>query len=391
MNTPPFDDDAAWSRWQNEWSIREDTIYLNHGSFGPPPDAVRAARQAWQLRLDSQPMDFYDRRFEEHWLASRRALADFVGSAPENLVFVENATTAMNLVAHNFPLAAGDQVVLSDHEYGAVRRIWERACRRAGTDAPVIARLPDRFAAAEAVVEAILAAVTDRTRLLVVSHITSPTALILPVREICAAARRRHIAVCIDGPHALVQQPVDIDALGCDFYAASCHKWLSAPLGSGFLAVHPKHQERFEPALLSWGRLPPNVPQRWYEEFIWTGTRDPSAYLAVADAIRFIQQIGAEVFRARTHALAQYAREQIVALTGREPPVEDSPRWYGSMALAPLPAVDARQLQRDLWQQHGIEVPVIDFRGRQHLRVSCHLYNTPRQIDTLVAALRQHL
>jgi isopenicillin-N epimerase len=391
MSIPPFDDDAAWSCWQGEWSIRDDTIYLNHGSFGPPPDVVRAARQAWQLRLDCQPMDFYVRRYEEHWLATRRVLAAFVGTAPDNLVFVENATLAMNIVADNFHLAAGDQVVLNDHEYGAVLRIWERACRRAGTGAPVIARLPERFESPDEVVAAIFSVVTDRTKLLIVSHITSPTALILPVREICAAARRLNVAVCIDGPHALVQQPVDIDALGCDFYAASCHKWLSAPFGSGFLAVHPKYHERFEPVTLSWGRLSPHVPQRWFEEFMWSGTRDPSCYFAIADAIRFIQQIREGVFRERTHALAQYARSRIVELTGLEPPVADSPRWYGSMALAPLPALDARQLQRDLWQQHGIEVPIIDFGGRQYIRVSCHLYNTPRHMDTLVAALRQHL
>jgi isopenicillin-N epimerase len=391
MTVPPFDDDAAWSCWQSEWSIRADTIYLNHGSFGPPPDVVRAARQAWQLRLDCQPMDFYVRRFEEYWLAAQSRLAAFVGTAPDNLVFVENATTAMNIVAANMQLEAGDQVVLNDHEYGAVLRVWERACRRAGADAPVIARLPERFESPDEVVDAIFSVVTDRTKLLIVSHVTSPTALILPVRDICSEARRRNVAVCIDGPHAPVQQPVDIDALGCDFYAASCHKWLSAPWGSGFLAVHPKHHEHFEPVMLSWGRLLPNVPRRWFEEFMWSGTRDPSCYFAIADAIHFIQRIREEVFRERTHALAQYARGRIVELTGLEPPVEDSPRWYGSMALAPLPAVDAQRLQRDLWRQHGIEVPIIDFGGKQYVRVSCHLYNTPRHIDTLVAALRRHL
>jgi isopenicillin-N epimerase len=391
VTVPSFDDDAAWSRWQSAWSIRSDTIYLNHGSFGPPPDAVRAARQAWQQQLDCQPMDFYVRQFEAHWLATRSALAAFVGTAADNLVFVENATMGMNLVADNVALRAGDEVVLNDHEYGAVLRIWQRACRRAGAAAPVIARLPARFESPDEVVAAIFAAVTERTKLVVVSHITSPTALILPVAAICAEARRRGVAVCIDGPHAPVQQPVDIDALGCNFYTASCHKWLSAPLGSGFLAVHPQHQARFEPVMLSWGRLLPNVPQRWYEEFMWSGTRDASCYFAIADAIRFMEHVGAEAFRQRTHALAHYARVRLVELTGLEPPLADSPCWYGSMALAPLPAVDAARLQNDLWREHGIEVPIIDFGGRQYVRVSCHLYNTPRQIDALAAALRRHL
>ncbi|MHB0956483.1 MAG: aminotransferase class V-fold PLP-dependent enzyme [Pirellulaceae bacterium] len=391
MSVPPFDDESAWSCWQNEWSIRDDTIYLNHGSFGPPPNMVRAARQAWQLRLDCQPMDFYMRRFEAHWLTTRSQLATFVGTSPENLVFVENATMGMNLVAANFPLTAGDQVVLTDHEYGAVRRIWDRACRRAGADPPIIARLPERFETYEEVVDAIFAVVTSRTRLLVVSHITSPTALILPVQLLCGEARRRGVAICIDGPHAPAQIPINLDALDCDFYAASCHKWLSAPLGSGFLAVHRHYHGHFEPVMLSWGRLLPNVPEHWFEEFLWSGTRDPSGYLSISDAIRFLQQVGEASFRERTHALAQHARQQITALTGLEPPLEDSPRWYGSMALAPLPPCDAKRLQRDLWQQHGLEVPIIDFGGKQYVRVSCHLYNTPAHIAALVTGLQKHL
>ncbi|MHB9078524.1 MAG: aminotransferase class V-fold PLP-dependent enzyme [Pirellulaceae bacterium] len=221
MNVPPFDDNSAWSCWQNEWSIRDDTIYLNHGSFGPPPNVVRAARQAWQLQLDCQPMDFYVRRLDELWLATRGQLAAFVGTSPDKLVFVENATMAMNIVAANFPLTARDHVVLTDHEYGAVRRIWARACRRAGADEPLTARLPERFESPEEVVDAIFAAVTSRTRLLIVSHITSPTALILPVQSICSEARRRGVAVYIDGPHAPAQIPLDIG--GKQYVRVSCH------------------------------------------------------------------------------------------------------------------------------------------------------------------------
>lgn len=162
-------------------------------------------------------------------------------------------------------------------------------------------------------------------------------------------------------------------------------------LGSGFLAVQPRYQAKWEPLALSWGRLLPAVPRQWYEEFIWSGTRDPSSYLAVADAIRFLRHVGEDTFRERTHALAQYARHCLTELTGLTPPLPDSPLWYGSMALAPLPPVDAPRLQNELWHQHGIEVPVIDFGGRSFVRVSCHLYNTPRHIRALVAALRQHL
>lgn len=389
MDVPALDDRQAWSAWQHEWNLRDDTVYLNHGSFGPPPRPVVAARQAWQQQLDSQPMDFFFRRLEPAWLEARSKLAAFVGTAAENLVFVENATAGMNILAANFPLQPTDNVVLTNHEYGAVSRVWHRACRRAGATPPIVTRLPDRVESADQVVDAIFARVDEHSRLLIVSHITSPTAMILPVTEICHRARRYGIAVCVDGPHAPAQIPLDIDAIGCDFYTASCHKWLSAPFGSGFLAVSPTHHNSFAPSTLCWGRLPPAKPQSWWEEFIWSGTRDPSAYLTVPDAIEFVQAVGADAFRKRTHALASYARQRLVDLTGLEPPMPDDCSWYGSMALVPLPAGDGPSLQQSLWRKYGIEVPIVTFEGNRYIRVSCHLYNTPTHIDLLVDALTE--
>lgn len=383
--------DNVWRPWRAEWGIRSDTIYLNHGSFGPTPRRVRECQLKWQHELASQPMDFFLRKFESAWLAARERLANFVGTRPDDLVFVENSTAAMNVIANSFPLAAEDEVLLTDHEYGAVVRIWKRACAAAGAVEPRIARLPERFESAEQVVAAILDASTDRTRLLVVSHITSPTAVILPVREICAAARKRGIAVCIDGPHAPAQVAVTVDELGCDFYTASLHKWVSAPIGSGFLYVAPQWQELIQPTNLSWGRLLPAKPVAWWEEFMWPGTRDPAAYLAVPAAIELLEEVGLENFQQRSHCLAKHARESIVAMTGLTPPTPDHPTWYGSMASMPLPPGDARALQLALWQQHKIEVPVVDREGQRSIRVSCHLYNTRDDVEALCAALAKLL
>lgn len=398
------DDDSAWAPLQRHWHIRPDTTYLNHGSFGPPPDAVRLAHRQWLDEAQQQPMDFFVRMLEPAWLAARDKLAAFVGASGANLIFVENATVAMNIVADSLPLTAGDEVLLTDHEYGAVQRIWQRACDKAGA-ATRTAILPLPLRTAEQVVAAIFADVTDRTRLIVVSHITSPTAIILPVRAICDEARRRGILVAIDGPHAVAQVPLAIDALGCDFYAASCHKWLSAPFGSGFLYVAPRQQALVRPPVLSWGRIPPARIDSWSDEFVWAGTRDQTAYLAVPAAIDFLEGIGLDAFRARTHALARYARRKLVELTGLEPIVPDDAAWYGSMAHVPLPpppgksihvAADPRDegcpvsnpLQHTIWRELGIEVPVIDFRGTRYIRVSCHLYNDTEQIDRLVAGLQ---
>ena len=379
-----------WTSFGKSWSIRPDTIYLNHGSFGPPPAAVREARLKWMSELDSQPMDFFVRQLEPAWRAARDKLAEFVGAPADSLIFVENATAGMNVVADSFQLHPGDEVLLTDHEYGAVVRIWERACERVGARVTT-ARLPLPFTTVEETVDTLFSQVTHSTRMIVVSHITSPTAVILPVAEICRRARERGIAVCIDGPHAPAQIPLDVAGLGCDYYAASCHKWLSAPFGSGFLYVAKQHQPRIRPPVLSWGRLPPLPIESWSDEFLWSGTRDYSPYFSIPDAIGFMQQVGLDFFQTGAHALAQYARQQLVELTQLEPIVPDSPAWYGSMAHVPLPPGDRAKLQDALWEQNGLEVPIIDWNGRRYIRVSCHLYNTPDQIDRLVGALRQLL
>jgi isopenicillin-N epimerase len=390
-------DDAAWSRMKDHWTLAPGTIYLNHGSFGPPPKGVREARQRWQNAMDRQPMDFFVRQLEPAWRSARNQLAAFVGAPASDLIFVENATVGMNVVADSFPLAAGDEVLLTDHEYGAVKRIWQRACEKAHAGTRIV-ELPLPFRSAAETVDALFTAATDRTRLIVVSQITSPTAVILPVAEICRRARGRGIAVAIDGPHAVAQIPLAIEQLGCDFYAASCHKWLSAPFGSGFLYVAPQHQARIRPPVLSWGRLPPASAASWSDEFVWSGTRNPAAYLAVPTAIDFLKQIGLEAFRTRTRELAQYARRQVCELTQLEPIVPDDPAWYGSMAHVPLSATTtnetcavANPLQHTIWQRYGIEVPIVDFRGRRYIRVSCHLYNDKSQIDRLVVALKELL
>lgn len=379
-------DDAAWSSWAAQWALRPDTIYLNHGSFGPPPGPVLAARREWQKRLDEQPMDFFVRQHAPAWFAAREKVAAFVGTAADNLVFVENATAAMNIVADSFALNAGDEVLLTDHEYGAVVRIWTRACQRAGATL-VTAKLPRPFAARDEVVDRVVRAVTPRTKIAVVSHITSPTAVTLPVLEISAAMKERGVAVCLDGPHAPAQIPLAIDPLGCDFYCASLHKWLSAPFGSGFLYVAPSRQKQIQPPYLSWGRLQPTAPTTWSDEFIWSGTRDSSPYFAAPAAIDFLHSVGADAFRARTHHLAQYARRRLCEMFGTTPLVPDDPAWYTAMAHVPLPGNSPDDLQPRLWKEHGIEVPVMTWSGSRYLRVSCHLYTTKGQIDRLIDAL----
>ncbi|MFM2095877.1 MAG: Isopenicillin epimerase [Planctomycetota bacterium] len=373
-----------------QWHLREDTTYLNHGSFGPPPKPVQEAQRLWKTQLDEQPMDFYVRRLEPAWREAQGRLAEFVGVQSNQIAFVENATYGMNVVANSLALKSGDEILLNDHEYGAVRRIWERAAKDVGASV-VDAKLPWPIESAEQIVDAIASRFTPRTRLAIVSHVTSPTAVNMPVAAICKRAREAGIPVCVDGPHAPAYLPLHIAQLDCDFYVASCHKWLSAPLGSGFVFVSDRFQPQIKAPILSWGRLLPSLPELWYEELLWSGTRDPSAYLSVPNAIDFLRHVGLDHFRETTHALARVARHQIVELTGLAPMVPDDLAWYGSMAHVPLPPGDHQVLQQSLWNQHRIEVPVIRFNEGRYIRVSCHLYNSQRDIDYLLNALRTQL
>jgi isopenicillin-N epimerase len=383
--------DDVWTALRREYAIRPGVTYLNNGSFGPPPRAVVDARRSYQADLDANPMDFFVRRWEPLLDEALAAVAKFVGTSAGNLTFVPNATYAMNVVAANVALAPGDEVLLNDHEYGAVFRIWERRCGQTGAKM-TSAALPYPLKSAEEIVDAIFAAVTPRTRLIIVSHVTSPTAVVLPVAEICRRARLQDVAVCIDGPHAIAMCELDLDALDCDFYCVSGHKWLSAPFGSGFLYVHLRRQGTIDSIVRSWGkRSGTDVPDRWTDEFRWLGTNDPSAYLAIPAAIRFLESVGLDAFRRHTHALMREARGRIEALTRLPSIAPDDLAWYGSMAALPLPDGDGPMLQRRLWERHGIEILINHWNGRRHVRPSIHLYNTPDDVDRLVAALAQEL
>lgn len=384
-------DHAAWRHLAAKWRIRGDTVYLNHGSFGLPPIAVQEALHRWRHRLDEQPVDFFVRQLPELLHSARGRLAKFLHTSADNLIFQENATEAMNVVARSIELESGDEILLTNHEYGAVKRVWDRECRRSGAVLRV-AELPGFSTAPpsrEQITESIVSQFSDRTRLLVVSHITSATAWIMPIKDLVEAASKRGILICIDGPHSPAQIPLNLDETGCDFYTASLHKWLSAPLGSGFLYAHPRVAERIRPNRLSWGVLPPRMPTAWRDEFEWMGTRDPSAFLTVPTAIEMMESVGLDAFRERTHSLACFAQKQIATVTGRPPMT--SPTNFGSMVTCLLPQGDSDTLHTTLWNDHGIEVPVWEFCGERLIRVSCHLYTQEEHIRRLTEAIRQEL
>ncbi|MBX7166311.1 MAG: aminotransferase class V-fold PLP-dependent enzyme [Pirellulales bacterium] len=383
-------DDAGWETLRTEWQFPPEVTYLNHGAFGPSPRRVRQERVTWIDRIESQPADFFERHLEHelHRVAARLGL--LVGTAAESLVLLDNATAAMNVVAQSVQLAAGDEVLLTDHEYGAVARLWQQRCDLGGASLRTVA-LPTPLTSSDEVVERVIGAITPRTRLLVVSHVTSKTAVVLPVEAICQRARELGVLVCVDGPHALAMRPLDLATLDADFYAVSCHKWLAGPFGTGFLYAAPRVQAQVRPMLISWGTPPAGARGDWRDEFVWLGTRDPSAFMALPAAIDILEDIGIESFRQRTHDLARYARQQIAELAGLPPLVPDDRAWYGSMIAVPLPSGDPVALHQTLWQRYGIEVPVSLWQDRPLIRVSCHVYTRRADIDRLCEALRREL
>ncbi len=398
MTTSEWLPDEPWLRWRDDWSIEEDVIYMNHGSFGPSPRCVQEARRKWSQQLESQPMDFFLRQLESHLDNATERLGQFIGAEASDLLFVDNATFGMNIVAASVDLNPGDEVLLTDHEYGAVQRLWRDRTKQTGAEV-VIANLPLPITSASELVDQLFTYVTEKTKLIVVSHITSPTAVILPVTEICQRARSRRVSVCVDGPHAVAMVPLNLSTMDCDYYVASCHKWLSAPFGSGFLYAAKRRQSSMKPSVISWGGSLEGRPHSWQDEFRWIGTRDPAAFLSVPAAIDFLEDSGIQDFRHRTHALAKYAREQVLNLTGLVPPWPDDLSWYGSMIALPIPqspkappsGVQRDPLQHTLWQRHRMEIPIIHWRGHRLLRVSCHLYNTKMEIDRMLEAVQELL
>jgi isopenicillin-N epimerase len=368
--------------------LRPGVIFLNHGSFGACPRPVFEAYQSWQLELERQPVEFLGRRLADLMRQARESLAAFVGAEANELVYVPNATTGLNTIARSLPLREGDEVLATDHEYGALDRTWRFICQKRGARY-IRQPVPLPVESAERIVEAIWAGVTPRTRVLFVSHITSPTAIIFPVNELVRRAREAGLITVVDGAHAPGQIPLDLHALAADFYSGNCHKWMCAPKGSAFLYVRREMQHLIEPLVVSWGwESDKPGPSRFVDEQEWQGTRDIAAYLSVPAAIQFMAEHDWPRVQRECHELVRYARERAAELTGLPPITPDSPDWFAQMAALPIPPCDLEVLKRRLCDDFHIEIPTVEWNGQHFLRASIQGYNTQADVDALVEALK---
>jgi isopenicillin-N epimerase len=369
------------------FQLRKDVTFLNHGSYGACPRPVFETYQSWQREIEREPVDFLGRRVARLLAEARAALAEYVGTSADNVVFGPNLTWGMNAIAKSLWLKPGEEVLATNLEYGAVDRTWRFYCDKRDVryiNQPITVPVTT----AETFVEELWAGVTDRTRIIMISHITSGTALIFPVAEVCRRARAAGIITVIDGAHATSQVDLRLDELGADFYVGNCHKWLCAPKGSAFLFARPERQELLEPLIISWGWQADRPSKSLFiDHFERQGTSDPSAYLTVPAAITFQRQHDWSRVRAACHALARDARERIGALTGLPQLAPDSPDWWQQMCSIPLPAVVGQNLHDRLWTDFQIEIPAHLGPNGSRVRISIQAYNSQKDVDRLVEAL----
>jgi isopenicillin-N epimerase len=372
------------------------TVFLNHGSYGACPKPVFDQYQRWQLELERNPVAFLGRRSAALLADARQRLAQYLHADANDLVFVANATTGVNTVARSLVLQPGDEVLATDHEYGACDAAWRHVCERAGATyrrVPVpLPFEPTAFA------DRLLAAAGPQTKLIFASHITSTTALVFPVAQLCARAREVGIATLIDGAHAPGQIGLDLEAVGADFYTGNCHKWLCAPKGSAFLHARRERQAALHATVVSWGYVADLVStgHTGFDAYTgstplerrlqWQGTRDIAAFLSVPAAIDFQAAHDWPRRRAGCHALALAVRGEVLARNGLQPIAPDAS--FAQMVPIPVRATDADALRRRLSEQHHIEVPVTQHGGRTFVRLSVQAYNTQADGDALISALQ---
>jgi isopenicillin-N epimerase len=370
-------------------------IFLNHGSFGACPVQVMQEYQQWQMQMERNPVEFLGRRSAELLSHSRAVLAHELGANPEHMIYLPNATSGVNTVARSIALRPGDEVLTTDHEYGACDNTWNFVCRQTGARyVPVQIPLP--FEANE-FTSRIWDGVTTRTRVIFLSHITSTTGLIFPIAEVCRRAREAGIFTLIDGAHVPGQIPLNIDELGADFYTGNCHKWLCAPKGSAFLHVRPEHHQLVDAGVVSWGYSANIAGHTGFDAYTgstilerrlqWQGTRDIAAFLSVPAAIEFQKEHDWDRIRKDCHALAAQTLQRICNMTGTPPICQDAD--FGQMVVIPVPTMNPELLKETLFDRYRIEVPVTSHEDRLFIRLSIQGYNTVNDADALVDAVRE--
>ncbi|WP_257455154.1 aminotransferase class V-fold PLP-dependent enzyme [Archangium lipolyticum] len=393
MNTSPF---------RSHWSLDPEVTFINHGSFGACPTRVLEEQSRLRARLEAEPVRFLLREVEGLLDSARAALGAFVDADPDDLAFVNNASTGVNTVLRSLRFSAGDELLVTDNEYNGSRNALEFVASQWSVKVVVI-KLPWPVPSAQAVVDTVLSHVTERTRLLLIDHITSPTGLVLPLATIVRALRERGVETLVDGAHAPGQVPLSLRQLGVAYYSGNCHKWLCAPKGAAFLHVRRDLQPGIRPLIISHGYNSRRKDRSQFRlDFDWLGTDDPTPFLCIPKVLEVMGGMlpgGWPEVMASNRAKALAARSFLCQRLGVAPHCPED--MVGSMATVALPdggmevsvIRGSEPLQDKLLFKHGIEVPVVVWPRppQRHLRVSAQLYNSPEDYQRLADALQAEL
>ena len=389
------------NEFSKHWQLDPAVTFLNHGSFGACPTSVLAAQRELTARLELEPVRFFIRELDALLEAARAEVAAFLGAQPEDLVFVPNATAGVNTVLRSLTFKPGDELLTTSHAYNACKNALQFVADQFGAKI-VVATVPFPVRDADDISAAVLNAVTPHTKLVMLDHITSPTALIFPVQKIVRELSTRGIDALIDGAHAPGIIPLNIEQIGAAYYTGNCHKWVCAPKGAGFLHVRREKQAAIRPLSISHGANSARTDRsRFLIEFEWTGTADVTPYLCIPIALRTLGAMvpggWPEIMR-RNHALAIEGRNVLCRALNVVPPCPDD--LLGSMATVPLSGNDTGPanllgtdpLQDELFFKHNIEVPIVGWNHpRRMVRISAQLYNQRCDYEKLTAVLEKLL
>jgi len=390
----------APNHFRQFWEFKPGTVFLNHGSFGACPKVILERQTKLRQEMEAEPVQFLWRRYEERLEPARRALAEFIGADARDVVFVTNATAGVNAVVRSLKLQPGDELLTTSLDYNACRNVLVETARVTGAQL-VVAEIPFPLESADEIKTGILQKVSSRTRLVMLDHVTSNSAVIVPVLEIVRELEARGVDTLVDGAHAPGMLPLNLHELRPAYYTANLHKWVCAPKGAAFLYVREDRQAAVQPAVISHGnnRTRPGFTP-FQDRFDWAGTFDPTAWLCVPEAIRWLGALlpgGWSELRQRNHELAVRARKILCEQFEVEPPCPNE--LIGSIAAVQLPQrfqgrasagkIDEEQLE--LYDQFGIEVPFNRFGDpeRRWLRISAQVYNSAADYEYLAAAIKR--
>ncbi|HXB40702.1 MAG TPA: aminotransferase class V-fold PLP-dependent enzyme [Bacteroidia bacterium] len=374
---------------KSQFLIRPDVTYLGFGSFGACPKPIFENYQKWQLELETEPVQFITVNGLLYLKKSREALADYIHCSPDDLVYTTNPSYAINIIAKSFKLNPGDEILSTDLEYGALERTWNYYCKKVGAkfvrqhvSLPIVSK--------EKFIEAFFKDLSNKTKAIFISQITSTTSLIFPVKEICEIARTKGLFTIVDGAHSPGHIPINLSELKADVYTGACHKWMMTPKGCSFLYVKKEFQNLFDPLLISWGyesAFPSDSKFLDYHQM--QGTRDFSAFLTVPKALEFMKENNWEKISDDCKILARNNYPRFCELLGTKPLCPITEEFLGQMCSMEINTEEPEKLQRCLFEKYKIEIPVMRHLNKMYIRYSVQAFNSQDDLDILYKALKE--